>query len=299
MIVKKLVYKIFFSILIINLFLFIIQYFIPPFQFNLLKYPINIYIFLEIIFFLIFSHYFFKNSYFLKILRSKEISIITIFFILFFIFLISIIPQKETTNKIISNFLINNITSSWYFIFTIFLIIISLGYTIISRMKKFDLKNIQFFLLHFGLWIVIAVSFLSYPDKKKLVMQIKENEVVWYAKNQFNQFEEIPFAIKIKKLNANYYFDSIKKIYEPSNYSSEILLFTKSDTIAQDRIISVNNPIYAEGWNIYLNSIDKKNNISTYLIVYDKYYFIIVIGLIMFVLGSILLIYTKLLNFTK
>jgi len=279
--------------------LFIINIFIGDFPLKKLVFPYNFLILTELILLILFLKFLLNKNKLVLYLKSKKFAIFSMYLVLFFILMISFIPQETSQNKIIILFNFNKILLSWHFAFSIFLLLISLGLTILNRTNFKIYSNIQFFLLHFGLWIVIAVSFLSYPDKKKLVMQIKENEVVWYAKNQFNQFEEIPFAIKIKKLNANYYFDSIKKIYEPSNYSSEILLFTKSDTIAQDRIISVNNPIYAEGWNIYLNSIDKKNNISTYLIVYDKYYFIIVIGLIMFVLGSILLIYTKLLNFTK
>ena len=84
---------------------------------------------------------------------------------------------------------------------------------------------------------------------------------------------------------------------EPEYFGSKVTLYSKSDNDAQKKIISVNNPAHLEGWNIYQYSYDvnmgNDSKYSIFMLVKDPWLPLVYFGMILLMIGSILLLFTK------
>lgn len=84
---------------------------------------------------------------------------------------------------------------------------------------------------------------------------------------------------------------------EPEYFGSKITLYAKSDSSAQEKIISVNNPAHFEGWSIYQYSYDMElgndSKYSVFMLVKDPWLPLVYFGMILLMIGSVLLLFTK------
>ena len=93
--------------------------------------------------------------------------------------------------------------------------------------------------------------------------------------------------------------DTLLVLADPaaSYYGSEVLLYTKSGIAGEERIIAVNAPLKAEGWDIYQHSYDsfkgKDSPYSVFMVVRDPWLPIVYAGIIMMMAGAAWLIFTK------
>jgi len=84
---------------------------------------------------------------------------------------------------------------------------------------------------------------------------------------------------------------------EPEYFGSKVTLYAKSDSSAQEKIISVNNPAHLEGWSIYQYSYDMElgndSKYSVFMLVKDPWLPLVYFGMILLMIGSVLLLFTK------
>ncbi len=167
------------------------------------KFPINLLIFTALIFALILLWYKGRKSIFFQWLASVKVAIPAISFFTLIVLLMGIIPQKTHSYGI--PFGLFNILSTWMFFFSIMFILITLGASTVNRIYPVNLRNITFFLNHFGLWICLAAGYFGSADKQEATLQVNRGDVVWYGETDHNQNVELPIAIELKNFKAEFH----------------------------------------------------------------------------------------------
>lgn len=160
------------------------------------KFPVNLYLFLELSFGIVVLHFVFKKQIWIQILSSSIFSILSILFFSILIAIMAFIPQSPETPML---FRLNQMIHTWMFAVASFSLIVSLGF--VTLRKSFPIKrtNIFFFFNHFGLWIVITAGLLGAADRKELMMQVYEGQVIWYGQDENKKVTELPLAIKLEQ----------------------------------------------------------------------------------------------------
>lgn len=183
-------------ILLLGISSFGLQYFFGMLPFDAFKFPINLYLFLELLFGIGVLHFVFKKQSWIQILSSSIFSILSILFFSILIAIMAVVPQSPNVPVL---FGLNQMVHTWMFAAASFLLIVSLGF--VTLRKSFPIKrtNIFFFLNHFGLWIVLTAGLLGAADRKELMMQVYEGQVIWYAQDENKKVIELPLAIKLEQ----------------------------------------------------------------------------------------------------
>jgi len=114
------------------------------------------------------------------------------------ILIMGFVPQDETRiPDFVARLGIGNIKSSYAYLFSSLYLITVLGFTIVKRLKNFNLRNIAFFLNHAGLWIILATASLGSSDMVRLRMQIDEGQTAMVAMDQYSNQYQLPFGIQL------------------------------------------------------------------------------------------------------
>lgn len=99
------------------------------------------------------------------------------------------------------------------------------------------------------------------------------------------------FPSKIFKINDKYSIVMLSP--EPKRFYSEVTIYEK-DKDTKSYTLEVNKPLYIGGWHIYQKSYDQQmgrwSNLSIIELVRDPYLWIVYIGCIMMIIGSLFLI---------
>lgn len=208
---------------------FLIEIITPAHGLVFPKSPINIYILLILILFIIFIQIFLTKYYFFKWLSSVPFAISTIIWTIFLVLIMAIVPQKvDIFDGFMEKFGFSYMSENWAMIFITFLLLISLGLITIQRAKPFNKKNFGFLLNHLGLWIVIASASIGSGEQIRLKMYVTENaNPVWQASNKNNMYD---LSIAIKLID-----------FELEQYNPEIALI---DNTTGDVIIDKKNKIF-------------------------------------------------------
>ena len=174
------------------------------------KFPVNFYILLGFIVLIIFVHLFLRKSHIIKWLSGKYFSISLISIMALLVLLMGLIPQSDKiSNTFISKIGLTNLKNSWTLTIIGIILLVSLGLTILKRLKPFNKKNFAFLLNHLGLWLVVATALVGRSDLMRLEMHVFENkEPVWYAQDS-DKFYELPFAIKLEDFILDEYSPKI------------------------------------------------------------------------------------------
>ncbi len=189
-------------ILITGLCLHFTQGLIRPEWFS---FPVNLIIGLELFCGIPLVYFFFKNKKAVQFLSSGAAAISAISLFAFLTTIMAVLPQEKPSYSFIEFSGLNNIVFTWYFTLSALYILICLGFVILRRFNAFSLRNIVFFINHFGLWLVIVTGFLGQADKIKLNIPVAEGSLVWYGFDPDNKYFEPGFAIKLTDFKIEYY----------------------------------------------------------------------------------------------
>jgi hypothetical protein len=101
---------------------------------------------------------------------------------------------------LISSIVILGITctpSAWPFVLVYLLILLSLGTVIVGRMIPFRIKDYAFYLNHTGLWLLLFAAGMGASDVRNYVMQVREGETERHAFDERGDVVELPIGIEL------------------------------------------------------------------------------------------------------
>lgn len=117
----------------------------------------------------------FRNSNVFRWISGNKNAISSISFYLILIILLGLIPQKQIYSEdLLYRMGFSHLLSSQFFLFAQVHLLISLGAVIIKRFNKITVKNIAFFINHFGLWLTLFAIGLGAGDLRKVKMEVNQ-----------------------------------------------------------------------------------------------------------------------------
>jgi ResB-like family len=199
----------------------IIQSFFGNFPLNAFRFPKNLIVIIEVFLLIVLLHLFLRRNVIVKYLSSTyaAISAISLFTVL--VVLMVLLPQNTSSTDIMARIGLYNIIHSWSYTFAVLYLLLSLGLISIKRLFPINIRNVFFFINHFGLWMVLAFGNLGQADKVSMMMTVPEGEIVWYGYDNNENYIEPDFAIKLNAFIIDYYppklalMDNEDKLVEP------------------------------------------------------------------------------------
>jgi regulator of RNase E activity RraB len=185
---------------------FFLQFFVGAVNVTILKFPVNLIMLLLIIVLIVTGHFKHKNNSFVVWLSSAKAAISSIVGFSVISLLMGFVTQEESNNKLVQNFGLNNIAYNWAYIFSLFILIITLGFATIKRIYPFKKRNFWYILNHLGLWITLTAANFGFPDQTHLRMNVSTSQFNNYAYNEHGSVFGLPFEIKqtdFKLINYN------------------------------------------------------------------------------------------------
>jgi hypothetical protein len=165
-----------------------------------MEFPINIIAFAVLLDISVMLYWLSKKFRQLRFFFSIEATIGSVILFTIFTMLLALVPEQEFIKLGFDN--IRN-TFSFAFAYSYFLII--LGCTVLFRIKMKSLRDVAFFLNHFGLWFTLVAMGLGSADIKHWTMPVAEGETVWYAYNEEGIQQTMDFAIELNEFNIEYF----------------------------------------------------------------------------------------------
>lgn len=221
------------SLLIVLLLLIagvLMEWFIGHIPEALFTFPGNVW--LGVAFIAIFTTVFFtsRHTAIMQLLASVPFAITTTIVLgILTIGLGSIQLKDEHTSGFLGKLGLDNITTTWYFAFIFFMVLVNLWLAILKRALYFQKKNITFLLNHFGLWVTLFAGVLGQGDLMRLNMQLKTDAPEWRAVDEHGHVVELPLALELKKFTMDIYPNKLYILNkegtpQPENNPSSILL---------------------------------------------------------------------------
>lgn len=163
-----------------------------------IRYPLNLILGIGFIIVLSVAYVLLRKSRLLKFLSGIPASVGAIVALLLLVIVMGVTPQIPIKEEnLISKLSLNQLTTSWPFLFVNFYLLIVLGFVIIRKSFPFKLKNWGFVCSHLGLWITVFAGGLGAGDLIRWKMDLQENKVEWRAYDDKGQFYEMPIALKL------------------------------------------------------------------------------------------------------
>lgn len=187
---------------------FILQFTLGSFDCYILKFPVNLaigtlFILFPILFLLI------RKTTFYNWFTGVPLSVSLISALLLLGLAMGLIPQvaesRSTPHSALATLGFDRVTSSWPFILTYLITLLSLGTSIVRRLANFTMQDYAFYLNHIGLWILLLSAGLGAADFRHYIMYVKEGEVEWLAFNKNKKKEYLPIAIQLNDFDMEVY----------------------------------------------------------------------------------------------
>lgn len=153
----------------------------------------------------ILMYVFLKKTKLVKYLSSGYAAISSISLFVLLVIVMVLVPQDPQEKNFLDIIGFTNITGNWIYVLSSFYIIMSVGLVTIKRLFPLNIRNIFFFINHFGLWLVLATASLGNADKEKLNITVPEGEIIWYGYDSNNEYIEPDFAIRLNKFDIEFY----------------------------------------------------------------------------------------------
>lgn len=188
----------------------------------LLRYPENLIVGFLYISVLVLAYSFFRKSKWVVFLKSIPAAITSISFFALIALIMGLFMQDSKADGWSSNLSFNQVTSSWFYLFSILYLLTALGMLILDKLFHFKLKNLGILVSHLGLWLVIFAASLGSSDITRLQMDLKEGQLSFNAKEpKTGKVFKMPFALKLKDFRME---DYPPKIGIVDNVSGKLLL---------------------------------------------------------------------------
>jgi len=197
--------KSFLAIITILLIGFIIEFFSDAQGMKMPSFPTNLIVLVSFISYLVITYLVFKKTEVIEWFTSIPATIAVISAYTILTLIMGFVAQQPQDN-FIDKIGFTHIKNSYAFVLVSLLFLMILGYTIIKRMtKKFNLKNIAFFLNHLGLFIVISAGSLGSGDMIRLSVPVHENDISDIAFDNNNKTYKLPFKIELNNFSLEQY----------------------------------------------------------------------------------------------
>ena len=218
---------------------FVLQLFFGKFDIRFISAPLNIIVGAIMLLSLIALSLFRKNKYY-RWLSGVPLAVTLIITIGILCIFMGLIPQSQTVNPhqhdIYSLSGLRSITTSWYFILTYFLILFSLGATIIKRLFSFNIKDYAFYLNHIGLWILFFSAGPGAADRERYTMYVYEGKEESNAYRSDKEQKKLPMSITLNDFDMEEYppklviIDHNSLIMQPEKKPSFFQIDKKNNT---------------------------------------------------------------------
>ncbi len=176
--------------------------------------PINTIILLIFISYIFILHFFWKSDL-KKWLSSIPATVTAIAAYSILVVLMGFIPQIDASAPTwirVSG--LSHINRSWEFLFISIYMLTILGLVILRRFKKFNFRNIAFFLNHAGIFLIISAASIASGDLERLTLPLYINQQSEYAYKDGKYLEKLPFSIKLDSFRIDYFTPQLL-IYNP------------------------------------------------------------------------------------
>jgi hypothetical protein len=139
-----------------------------------------------------------------KWLGSVKAALPAILGFTFLVLLMGFVKQDvEPQFAALQLFGLTHLVHSWPFILINIYLLVLLGVVTLKRLTPFSLKNIGFFLNHFGLFLVLFSTALGYSDMQRLSMNCYEKQPEWKATDASGKTVEMPIAVQLIKFHID------------------------------------------------------------------------------------------------
>jgi len=171
-----------------------------------LNYPQNLITGLLYITFLVLSYLFFKKSKWVIFMRSIPAAITSLSFFAWNALIMGLFLQDSKAEGLTSILSLNQVTSSWFYLFSSLYLLTALGTLIIDKLIRFKISNLGILVSHLGLWLVIFGGSMGSFEVSRLEMNLKEGQLIYTATDRLNgTVYEMPFALKLKDFRMEEY----------------------------------------------------------------------------------------------
>jgi len=152
----------------------------------------------------VFTYIRWKKHAVIKALGSVKLALPAIFGFTFLVLLMGFVKQDVEPRNTISNLLgLTQIVKTWPFILINLYLMVLLAVVTLKRLNPFSLKNVGFFLNHFGLFLVLFSTAIGRSDMQRLTMNCFQGQSEWRAIDEKGKTCELPFAITLQKFNID------------------------------------------------------------------------------------------------
>lgn len=223
-----------------------------------LNYPQNLIIGLLYISCLVLSYLFFRKSQWVIFMKSIPAAITSLSFFAWNALIMGLVLQDSSTEGLTSTLSFNQVTSSWFYLFSSLYLLTALGTLIIDKLAHFKLSNLGILISHLGLWLVIFGGSMGSFEVSRLEMKLQEGELTYIATDRSSgKVYEMPFALKLKDFRIEEYPPKIGIV---DNVTGK-LLHAQGKNI---RILEGESSFQIINWDIqlidYLESAGKAGN---------------------------------------
>ncbi len=227
---------------------FVIEYFNNGAYYGLPSMPYNVILFGVLIIIYCILHFFF-NDPLIRWLSSIPATIASVTAYTSLMLILGFIPQEvKDVNSVVHKLGMTHVTESLPFLFSSFMLLTVLSFTILRRLTPFNLRNLGFFLNHFGLLLIIIAASFGSSDSQQLSLKMYEGDKFGVAFDKFNQHHKLPFKVEL--------IDFSMKTYNP-----ELVVINKESNFVKDK----------DGKVLFTIDKNKKYSIGRYEIKIEKY----------------------------
>ncbi len=183
-----------------------LQYTVGAFDFSLLQWPVNLifgYVLLAALLLMSIK----RKSSFYRWISGIPMAVTLIGTLVVLGILMGLTPQTTTASphSLPDRLGLTRMTSSWPFVLTYFLTLLSLGALIIRRLIAFRWRDYAFYLNHIGLWLLLFAGGMGASDIKRYVMYVREGEAEWRVYNDQGKMLDLPIAIELIDFSMDEY----------------------------------------------------------------------------------------------
>lgn len=191
-----------------------LQFSVGPFNFLLLRYPVNM-IVAAVLVLLLIGGFFLRSNPFIVWLSGVPFAVTLLGAFLLLGLIMGLTPQdtllpvqpdaQQTSPPVWHALGWARMTASWPFVFIYFLLLLSLGLLVARRLAHPQIAQWAFYCNHVGLWFVLLVAGLGYADIGRYVMLVRKGELQWSGKNHAQESFELPLAIRLNDFTIDFF----------------------------------------------------------------------------------------------
>jgi Translation initiation factor 2, gamma subunit (eIF-2gamma; GTPase) len=169
--------------------------------------PYNIYAAFFFISSLLFAYFRFRKKPFVHWLSGVPGAISSILLLALLVLIFGFLPQGNPDVPWILKIAgLDRVKTSWIFLLAQFFFLTSLGMTTIKRIYPFNIKNIGFFINHFGLFLTLSAAVFGAGDIRRLEINLlKEGNESSIGVSGQGTMYKLPFSLKLVDFKIDEY----------------------------------------------------------------------------------------------